>query len=56
MGSVLDLSAPTLRVVGPVALDAHVVVARVLASYPGPDHRSPPVRYGGPGTPCRRSR
>ena len=42
MGSVIDLSVPGAQMVDPVVLDANVVVARFLSSYPGQLRSGPP--------------
>ena len=42
MGSVINLAVPGAHVVDPVVLDANVVVARFLSSYPGQLRSGPP--------------
>jgi predicted nucleic acid-binding protein len=42
MGRIIDLSVPTARVVDPAVLDANVVVARFVSSYPGQHPSGPP--------------
>jgi hypothetical protein len=42
MGRVIDLSVPGAQVVDPVVLDANVVVARFMSSYPRQLRSGPP--------------